>query len=110
VRTKEGTTAVAEGAETPTRNLQLGLSAPNPFAAATQFEYTSPAAGRHTLAVYDVQGREVAVLADREQAAGRYTRRWDGRDSHGRELPSGVYFLRLDAGGKVEMQKLVIAR
>jgi hypothetical protein len=80
---------VAEGTATPARNLHLGLSSPNPFAAATEFEYTLPADGRHMLAVYHVQGRQVALLADRHQTAGHYKAGWDGRDARGHELPSG---------------------
>ncbi len=110
VRTSEGTLAVAEGAGAPARNLQLGRSAPNPFAATTQFAYTLPQAGRHRLTVYDVQGRQVALIADRVQAAGQHTGRWDGRDTRGGELPGGVYFLRLETGGRIESQKVVIAR
>ncbi len=79
------------------------------FAATTQFGYTLSQPGRHRLVVYDVQGRQVALIADRAQGAGQYTGRWDGRDTRGGELPSGVYFLRLEAGDKVEVQKLVIA-
>jgi hypothetical protein len=57
-----------------------------------------------------VQGRQVALLADRVQPAGQYTGRWDGRTARGDELPSGIYFLKLDQGGQVGKQKLVIAR
>jgi len=110
LRTRGGTTAVAEGAGAPGRNLRLGFSAPNPFAVETQFAYTLTGGGHHRLAVYDVQGREVALLAHGVQSAGHYTGRWNGRNARGNQLPNGVYFLRLDEGGRVERQKLVIAR
>jgi hypothetical protein len=44
------------------------------------------------------------------QSAGRHTLRWEGRDASGAELPSGVYFLRLETAGQVEARRLVIAR
>jgi hypothetical protein len=109
VRTAGMTTAVSEGTGSP-RAVQLGPGAPNPFRSATEFTYWLPQHGRHRLAVYDVQGREVAVLAEGMQLAGRRTLRWDGRDGRGAELPSGVYFLRLESAGRMEAQKVVIAR
>ena len=42
--------------------------------------------------------------------AGTYTLRWDGRDGEGRELGSGVYLFRLQAGGQVETRKLLLLR
>jgi hypothetical protein len=110
LRTKEPLVGVAESSPSAAPSLRLAAAAPNPFASATRFAYTLPRAGRHRLAVFDVQGREVSLLADDVRAAGSYTGRWDGRDARGHALPSGVYFLRLESQGRVETQKLVIAR
>jgi hypothetical protein len=90
--------------------VQLEPGAPNPFRSATELSYWLPQHGRYRLGVYDVQGREVAVLAEGMAPAGRRTLRWDGRDARGAELPNGVYFLRLESAGRFEAQKLVIAR
>ena len=43
-------------------------------------------------------------------AAGEQTLRWDGRSDSGRELPSGVYFARLESGGRVESRRLTLLR
>jgi FG-GAP repeat/FG-GAP-like repeat len=83
---------------------------PTPFASSTEIAYTLPAGGRVHLAVYDVMGRERAVLVDAMQTAGRYATSWDGRGERtGTALPAGVYFVRLNFGGDVETQKLVLA-
>jgi flagellar hook assembly protein FlgD len=62
------------------------------------------------LAVYDVAGREVAVLASGMRSGGSHAMQWNGRDRRDAEVPSGVYFLRLEFQGAVETQKIVIAR
>jgi hypothetical protein len=88
---------------------RLERAEPNPFATSTTLTYELPVAGHVRLAVFDVAGRTVAVLAEGTES-GSHTLRWDGRDGHGAEIPSGVYFLRLESEGRVEAEKLVIAR
>ena len=52
----------------------------------------------------------MAKLVQGQREAGAYTLRWDGRDERGRELASGVYLYRLQAGERVETRKLVLVR
>jgi flagellar hook assembly protein FlgD len=73
-------------------------------------EYTLPAAGRVHIAVYDVRGRQIAVLRDEFEDAGRYATSWNGRDSDGRRMASGTYFARIEAAGSSKTVKVVIAR
>jgi len=88
----------------------LQAATPNPFSNATRLAYTLRERGVVRLAVYDVAGREVTMLADQVQTAGDYTRTWDGRDASGQKLSTGVYFVRLQFGAEVEARKVVIAR
>ncbi len=62
------------------------------------------------LVVVDVRGRLVRTLADESLAPGNYQRFWDGRDSEGRALPSGVYAVLLEAGSERELKKVVVVR
>jgi len=62
------------------------------------------------LAVYDLQGRRVRTLASHAMAAGRHVLGWDGRDAGGVRSASGVYFVRLEAAGRVEQKKVTLLR
>ncbi len=84
----------------------LHAAYPNPFTSATTLGFEVPAAGTVQLAVYDVLGREVAVLVNGEVEAGRHTATWDATD-----LPSGLYLVRLTTdSGAVETQRLALVR
>ena len=52
-----------------------------------------------TLRIYDVSGRLIRTLVDEPQTAGEKTVTWNGRDTQGRSVASGVYFYRLQAPG-----------
>uniref|UniRef100_A0A7C4GCZ9 T9SS type A sorting domain-containing protein n=1 Tax=candidate division WOR-3 bacterium TaxID=2052148 RepID=A0A7C4GCZ9_UNCW3 len=76
-----------------------GLSAsPNPFRGSTTIRLGIPAAGDGEITIVDATGRAVRTL---RVSRGASSLRWDGRDSSGRQLPAGVYFVRLaDAAGR----------
>jgi hypothetical protein len=83
---------------------------PNPFNPETDIQYQVPQACRVKLSIYNVLGQEIYTLVDGERAAGKYTVRWFGTDSHGRELGSGIYFYRLKAGDFVDVRKMVLLK
>ncbi len=91
-------------AETLTKT-SLFHSYPNPVSAAGTVSYSLPRAADVTLTVYDLLGREVRELASGTQPAGTYEVTFDAT-----ELPSGVYFYRLEAGEYVEARRMVIVR
>ncbi len=78
---------------------------PNPFRASTTLRYAVAEAGEVSLAVYDVLGREVAVLAEGAVEAGVYEATFDAS-----ALPSGVYVWRLAAGAEVQTGRFLLAR
>jgi cytochrome c peroxidase len=90
--------------------IALASGYPNPFVGSTLFSFTLPHAGRARLAVYDVGGRLVRLLADGQRDPGPHTVRWDGRTGAGREAPSGSYFVRLDALGESRVRTVVRLR
>lgn len=77
---------------------RLGDAYPNPFNPDTRIPYYLPARMEIDLRVYDLLGRQVAVLEKGQRPAGEYTTVWDGRDSSGRQVANGPYFIRLRVG------------
>lgn len=103
----------AVGVEQPALPSSLALAGayPNPFNPRTTVRYALPAAGPVTLAIHDVTGRLVRVLVDgRVEAAGRHEVMWDGRDDRGRGQASGLYLVRLVAGGEVRQGRMTLLR
>ena len=88
----------------------LEAARPNPFNPRTDVAFTLPDDGAVVLAVYDLRGRRVRVLADARLEAGRHVRAWDGRDDAGRALPSGIYFARVATAGRTATVKMALVR
>jgi hypothetical protein len=104
-----GGTGVDETGNAPL-HFALLQNYPNPFNPTTTIRYTLPFASRVELKVYDVLGREVRTLVAAVQAAGVYHVVWDGRDAHGLQVPSGVYFYRLSAGANQDVKSMILMR
>ncbi|MCI0698634.1 choice-of-anchor J domain-containing protein [candidate division KSB1 bacterium] len=77
-------------------HFQLYQNYPNPFNPETTIRYNMPFKGQALLAIYDLTGRRVAQLEAGVKNAGEYVIRWDGRDSAGNSVTSGIYFYRLE--------------
>jgi hypothetical protein len=85
--------------------LALAPTTPNPFSTSTTVRFALPDAGAVRVALYDVLGREVALLADGERAAGTHEITLDARG-----LATGVYVIRLDADGASLSQRVTVSR
>jgi len=94
----------------PHRNVELHQNYPNPFNPSTRISYYLPKPLPVTLTVYDVRGTRVRTLVDRPVGVGHHSLVWDGTDSGGNRVGSGVYFYRLRAGNKVITKKLVVVK
>jgi len=73
----------------------LNQNYPNPFGPATTIQYAIPRQSRVTVAVFNLRGERVHVLADEVCQPGYYVATWDGKDSLGRALSNGIYFCRM---------------
>jgi len=87
------------------QGFQLEQNYPNPFNPTTTIEYRLPSSCFVSLKVYDMLGREVATLVDRELSPGFYKSQFDGSN-----LPSGVYIVRLIAGNYSESRKMLLIK
>jgi pectate lyase len=87
----------------------LSQNYPNPFNPSTMISYDIAGGQngvRHvTLKVYDVLGKEVAVLVNSDQSAGHYQTVFSGAG-----LPSGIYFYRLEAGSYSQIKKMILMK
>lgn len=80
---------------------------PNPFNPTVHVKYGLPDAGAVKISIYDIRGREVATLVNRTQSAGWYTLDWNGLDDRGRQVSTGLYFIRAQATGITHIRKVV---
>lgn len=73
---------------------------PNPFNPVTNLIYGIEKDNQVQIEVYNVRGQKVRSLLNNNVKSGWHTLQWNGRDDLGNTLPSGVYYLRMSAGGK----------
>jgi len=90
--------------------LILKQNFPNPFNTSTVISYILTNSIEMSLKVYDIVGREIIALANGFQPAGTYHLKWDGKDSKGQHIPSGVYFYRLEAGHSIKIKQMTVVR
>lgn len=104
-----GFKATAEGVQTTSSSLPstfaLQQNYPNPFNPATRIEYTLPSRSNVQIRVYDLLGREVAVLVNGEREAGTHAVQFDAR-----KLSSGIYFYRMNAGQFVQTRSMMVVK
>ncbi len=108
-------TAVAEEDETQIlpKTFMLEQNYPNPFNPETRIVFYVPPGAekqRVLIKIYDLLGRLVAVLFDREVKPGRYEIVWNGKDLLGQDLPSGTYLYRLEAGDVTIAKRMTLLR
>ncbi|MBW7886890.1 MAG: T9SS type A sorting domain-containing protein, partial [Bacteroidetes bacterium] len=99
------TTGIAERKNTLPAEFSLSQNYPNPFNPATVISYQVPEAGKVTLTVFDMLGREVNVLVNAEQAPGSYSVPFDAS-----QLSSGIYLYQIKAGNFVQTKKMLLLK
>jgi hypothetical protein len=104
-----GSTTDAEVPEAPDA-FTLYQNVPNPFNPTTTIRFDLPVRSRVRLAIYNVKGQLVRMLLDREIDAGSREIVWDGTDSKGRAIASGIYFYRLHTPSFSESRKMILLR
>uniref|UniRef100_A0A832MLD6 T9SS type A sorting domain-containing protein n=1 Tax=Eiseniibacteriota bacterium TaxID=2212470 RepID=A0A832MLD6_UNCEI len=87
----------------------LGAPAPNPTGGPASVTFALPREARAVVRVLDVQGRVRATLADGTFRAGLHRLAWNGEGAEG-PLPSGIYFVRADLGGRAFTKRIVVGR
>jgi enterochelin esterase family protein len=104
-----GSSEVQEGHRQPENRLMQNF--PNPFNDSTRIHFALQEPDAVHSAIYNIRGERVRTLLDGWYGAGKYRAIWDGRDSMGNGLPSGIYFLHFSSGrGGAESKRLVLIR
>ena len=83
---------------------------PNPFNPKTKIRFDLPKTSNVILKIYDILGREVATLVNKEMLPGSYEVKFTAKGEDGRNLPSGIYFYRLQAGNFSQTKKLLLLK
>lgn len=91
-------------------SLVLFNNFPNPFNPTTTIKFYLPGKSKVRVTVYDLLGAEVAVLLDEEREAGEQYAFWQGRNSSGRGVASGVYFYRVTTPSTNAAGKMILMR
>jgi len=112
IRTSMPKEAFADNGNDESLPNQYGLAQnyPNPFNPQTQITFALPFDTDVRLTVYDILGRQVKVLVDGYKNAGQNSVIWDGKDELGKNVVSGIYFYRLEAGDFSQTKKMSLIR
>ncbi|MDZ7264741.1 MAG: lamin tail domain-containing protein, partial [candidate division KSB1 bacterium] len=92
------------------RQTMLAANYPNPFNAMTCIRYQLAEAAAVEIEIFNLAGQCVATLLSMQQSAGNYQLLFDGRDSGGQPLPSGIYLVRLKTQRLLDCRKMVLIR
>ena len=87
------------------KEYELIQNFPNPFNPTTDISFSIPKRSFVSIKVYDLLGREVAIIVSQELSAGTYTRHWNALN-----MSSGIYFYRLQAGTFTQTKKLILLK
>ncbi len=100
-----GITFVKEDKFPTVTQYSLSQNYPNPFNPSTKISWQSPVSSWQTLKVFDVLGKEVAVLVNEEKSSGSYEINFDAS-----KLSSGVYYYQLSAGVFIQTKKMILLK
>lgn len=99
---------VVESSISSIKKFELHQNYPNPFNSSTVIKYTLLERAFVEVKIYDMLGRYIRTLAQAEQNAGGQSVKWDGRDSAGLNVASGIYFCQLKSGSAVQVRKMML--
>lgn len=88
----------------------LSQNVPNPASGKTSLDYQIAQPGHVKLKIFNSLGQMVKILVDKRQMPGKYDIVWNGLNQSGNKVPSGIYFYRLEFGGKSTAKKMTYLR
>ena len=91
-------------------DFSLEQNYPNPFNPSTNIQFSVADHEFVSLKVYDILGREIKTLVDKELSNGVYETKWDGDNNFGEKVGSGIYFYRIKAGEYINSRKMMLIK
>jgi hypothetical protein len=91
-------------------DIKLYANYPNPFNPTTTIAYDLPKGADVTLELFNINGQKVRTLINSFQTAGRHSVLWDGTNSSGQQVASGMYFYRLTSGKITQTRKMLLLK
>ena len=98
-----------EFGETPFK-YSLNNNYPNPFNPLTTIHYDLPEDGFVNVTIYDMMGRTIKIMVNKEQNAGVKSVQWDATDSSGKPVSAGLYLYTIQAGEFRQTKKMVLLK
>ena len=83
---------------------------PDPFNPETDIAFEVPVNGAVVLSVYNTRGKKIIELVNGHRDAGSHSVHWNGKDSHGKDMPSGIYYAVLEVNGERFTKKMVMLK
>ncbi|MFZ0391968.1 MAG: choice-of-anchor D domain-containing protein, partial [Calditrichia bacterium] len=100
-----------QAAPMPVKAFALHQNYPNPFNPSTRIQYDIPQNNLPVrLQIFNILGQQVSELVNENQSAGSYTVSWNGRNTQGQAVPSGMYIARIEAGSYSQSIKLILMK
>jgi hypothetical protein len=92
------------------KEFQVYQNYPNPFNPSTTIRYSIPKASDVTLSIYDINGRLINTLVNQQQNSGTHEVTWNGKNSEGVSVVSGVYLYKVKAGAFTKLSKMILLK
>ena len=93
-----------------TAPFSLRQNGPNPFSVGTSIPFSSKESGPARLAIYNTKGQLIRLLLDDQLPSGEHSLLWDGKDSSGQSVGSGLYLYRLDLNGQSQTRQMLLMK
>jgi len=88
----------------------LSQNYPNPFNPSTTIQFQLPKGSYVSLKIYDLTGREIRTLINKQMEAGYHKVVWDGTNNQGEKVVSGIYFYRIEAGTFSQIRRMILIK
>jgi N-acetylmuramoyl-L-alanine amidase len=86
----------------------LSQNYPNPFNPETTIQFHIARESHTKVVIYNLLGHQVKVLTDKTYQPGVFKLSWNGKNEHGKKVPSGIYFYRMETDGFVDVKKMLV--